>query len=168
MHVVKTLSDRTGIIPGTRNRARKNIDAGRRQLVMGHSSHALSGAAQLRARAANRAADHIPYDQPVYALLASDDFSTRDAASRDLARLYEVPPALRDAANSADAEVARRAQVAVGVITARIEEQGTLKGHTATVSCLVFSPDGKTLATGSEDNTARLWCNDRGRVGREE
>ena len=55
--------------------------------------------------------------------LASADFRTRDNASQELAKLDEVPEALRDAAKSADAEVARRAQIAIAVITARVEEK---------------------------------------------
>ena len=33
----------------------------------------------------------------------------------------------------------------------------TLKGHTNKVFSVVFSADGKTLASGSSDNTIRLW-----------
>ncbi|MDQ1350891.1 MAG: hypothetical protein QG657_1193, partial [Acidobacteriota bacterium] len=31
------------------------------------------------------------------------------------------------------------------------------KGHQDFVTSVAFSPDGKTILTGSEDNTARLW-----------
>ena len=32
-----------------------------------------------------------------------------------------------------------------------------LKGHTALIYHLAFSPDGKLAITGSQDQTARLW-----------
>jgi len=35
--------------------------------------------------------------------------------------------------------------------------RGTLQGHTATVTSVVFSADGKTLASASHDGTLRLW-----------
>eukprot|EP00759_Apiculatamorpha_spiralis_P043563 PhF_6_TR40879/c0_g1_i1/m.61828 len=33
----------------------------------------------------------------------------------------------------------------------------TLSGHTDTVITTTYSPDGKRMATGSADNTARIW-----------
>ena len=37
------------------------------------------------------------------------------------------------------------------------KEQAALKGHIFYVSSVVFSPDGKTLASGCRDQTIKLW-----------
>ena len=43
------------------------------------------------------------------------------------------------------------------------EQVGTLKGHSGVVGTVVYSPDGKTLASGG-DTTVRLWDVDTGEV----
>ena len=43
------------------------------------------------------------------------------------------------------------------------KEKATLKGHTSLVSSLTFSPDGKTLASGSHDKTVKLWDMETGK-----
>ena len=42
----------------------------------------------------------------------------------------------------------------------RLEEVLTLRGHTAYVVSLAFSPDGRRLASGSIDLDMRLWESD--------
>jgi WD40 repeat protein len=49
----------------------------------------------------------------------------------------------------------RKAVRLLEVATGR--ERGCLKGHTDSVGQAVFSPDGRTLTTGSSDHTVRLW-----------
>lgn len=45
----------------------------------------------------------------------------------------------------------------VGVSCCPAQEATTLKGHTGWVAALAFAPDGKTLATGNQDQTVKLW-----------
>ena len=37
------------------------------------------------------------------------------------------------------------------------QHKENLTGHTGNVNSVAFSPDGQTLASGSSDNTIRLW-----------
>src|SRR5262245_59559216 len=44
------------------------------------------------------------------------------------------------------------------------QDVATLKGHTNTISCLVFAPDGKVLASGAKDGVIKLWDVASGKV----
>lgn len=43
------------------------------------------------------------------------------------------------------------------VVSASVRLKATLAGHRKSIIEMAFSPDGETLATGSEDHTIRLW-----------
>jgi WD40 repeat protein len=45
-----------------------------------------------------------------------------------------------------------------------VKERASLTGHTSAVGCVVFSPDGKTLATASADKTVKVWDSRAGEV----
>ena len=64
--------------------------------------------------------------------------SEEDAES--LAKLGEIASGMKDSGDSAEPDIV-----------------ATLEGHTNTIVCLAFTPDGKQVVTGGRDNTVRVW-----------
>jgi WD40 repeat protein len=100
--------------------------------------------------------------------LGSENFAEREAASKRLGALGE--PALeqlRQAAQSADPEVRRRARELCAAIERRLHgELRCLVGHRGGVWALAVSPDGKQLLSSGEDKVPRLWSVEPMREGR--
>jgi WD40 repeat protein/tetratricopeptide (TPR) repeat protein len=133
-----------------------SVTAARNAELAARERAAKSDALAERSRADERAAealtarDQAELDAYVADITAAESALRLNAGPEARVRLDAAPPRLR---NWEWRHLSARAERSLMV----------LAGHTAAVTSVAFSPDGRRALTGSSDNTARLWDSNTGK-----
>ena len=79
-----------------------------------------------------------------------------ESAGPNMIPLAQVPSAVALAPGAHRLAVAMKWEAAVYDLTTR-REQFALRGHKGTLAALAFTPDGRSIVTGSWDNSVKFW-----------
>ncbi|GAB4276341.1 MAG: AAA-like domain-containing protein [Oscillatoriaceae cyanobacterium] len=91
--------------------------------------------------------------------LFSEELYKSDRGLDALIESLKAATALREAIGiSADTKI--RVVMNLQEIVYNLKERNRLEGHTKTIISVSYSPDGKLIATASDDNTAKIWAAD--------